>query len=71
MLRIVGNTPSLATVCQTIAGVHYIEQRLPEALDAIREAWKHVESSAMPTQQAYISLAFSRVLFSARKDTEA
>jgi tetratricopeptide (TPR) repeat protein len=71
MLRIVGNTPSLATVCQTIARVHYNEQRFPEALDAIREAWKHVESSAMPTQQAYISLAFSRVLFSARKDTEA
>jgi tetratricopeptide (TPR) repeat protein len=71
MLQAVGNSPNLAEACQAISRVHYKDRRLPEALDAIQEAWKHTESSANPNQQADISLAFGKVLFSANRDTEA
>jgi len=43
MLKAVGNIPNLATACQFISWVHCTEGRLPEALDAIQEAWKHAE----------------------------
>jgi hypothetical protein len=41
MLKAAGNTSNLANAYQITSWVHYGEGRLPEALDAIEEAWKH------------------------------
>ncbi|KIM39270.1 hypothetical protein M413DRAFT_29445 [Hebeloma cylindrosporum] len=71
MLKAVNNTPNLATACQTIARVHYYERRLPEALDAIDEAWKRAQLTDSPYIQGIISREFSKILFSANRDTEA
>jgi tetratricopeptide (TPR) repeat protein len=71
MLRAVGNTPNLANSCRFIARVHYKERRIPEALDAVQEAWELIQSSAMANQQEYISMEFGKILFSANRDTEA
>jgi tetratricopeptide (TPR) repeat protein len=71
MLKALGNPINLARIYHVIADVHYQEQRLPEALEAIQEAWKWAESSASLSDQAYISLDFSEILFSANRDTEA
>jgi tetratricopeptide (TPR) repeat protein len=51
--------------------VHYSEWRLLEALDAIQEAWKLVESSSNPNSQAVICLPSSFIHFIANRDTEA
>jgi tetratricopeptide (TPR) repeat protein len=69
MLRAVGDTPNLANAYRFTARVHYKERRLPEALDAVQEAWKLIESSAIANQ--HISLEFGKILFSANRDTEA
>jgi hypothetical protein len=69
MLRVVGDIPNLANACRLIARAHYKERRLPEALDAVQEAWKLVESSAIANQ--HIALEFGKILFSANRDTEA
>ena len=61
----------LTDACQCIAMLHYQENRLPEALDAIREAWKHAELRNNLVDQALISFTFSKILFSANRDTEA
>jgi tetratricopeptide (TPR) repeat protein len=71
MLKAAGNIPNLATACQIISWVHYNEGRLPEALDAIEEAWKHAELTDSPSIQANVSLRFGVVLFSANKDAQA
>ena len=71
MLEAVGNTPNLANACRYIARVHYKEGRIPEALDAVQEAWGLMESSAMVNQQEYISMEFGKILFGANRDTEA
>jgi len=71
MLKAIGNTHNLAEACQSIARVHYREKRLPEAMDAIQEAWSHIESSASPSDQSNIALEFVVILFSTDKDTEA
>jgi tetratricopeptide (TPR) repeat protein len=71
MLKAVGNIPNLARAYQVTARVHYNEQRLPEAVDAIQEAWKLMESSNSPKEQADISLEFGKFLFSTDRDTEA
>jgi tetratricopeptide (TPR) repeat protein len=71
MLKAVKNTPYLAEAYQTIARVHYRDQRLPEALDAIQQAWKLVETIDNPILQAEISLESGLIHFSANQDTEA
>jgi tetratricopeptide (TPR) repeat protein len=71
MLKAAGNIPTLATACQIISLVHYNEGRLPEALDAIEEAWKYAELTDMPSMHASVSLRFAVVLFSANKDAQA
>jgi tetratricopeptide (TPR) repeat protein len=71
LLRAVGSAPSLTTTCLDIAHAHYLEWRLPEALDAIQEAWKHLESSAVLSHRACTALEFGKILFSAERDTEA
>ena len=57
--------------CYSIAIVHYHENRLPEAMDAVKEAWKHAELGNSLVNQAQISLMFSVILFSANRDMEA
>ena len=71
MLKAVGNTPNLANACRFIARAHFKAGRIPEALDAVQEAWALIESSAMAEQQEYISMEFGKILFSANRDTEA
>ena len=71
MLKATGNIPDLTDACQFISWVHYKEGRLPEALDAIAEAWKYVELTGSPSIQTHVSLTFGMVLFSANKDAEA
>jgi tetratricopeptide (TPR) repeat protein len=71
MLKAAGNISNLAEACQMISWVHYYEGRLPEALDAIEEAWKYAELTDSPFIQATVSLDFGKVLFSANKDAEA
>ena len=71
MLKAAGNIYNLATACQIISLVHYNEGRLPEALDAIEEAWKYAELIDSPSIQTYASLVFGVVLFSANRDAEA
>jgi len=65
------NNHDLADVYQITSWVHYEEGRLPEALDAIKEAWEHSKLTENPSIQAGISLDFGRFLFSANKDQEA
>jgi len=71
MLKAVGNTYNLAEACQIISWVHCEEGRLPEALDAIEEAWKYAKLTENISVQADISLDFGRILFNANRDTEA
>jgi tetratricopeptide (TPR) repeat protein len=70
-LKVVGNSANLGEAYQAIALVQYYKWKLPEALDAIQEAWKLHEPSASPNQQADSSLTFGVILFSANRDTEA
>jgi tetratricopeptide (TPR) repeat protein len=71
MLKTVRNTPNLAVACQIIAWVHYNQERLPEALDAIEEAWNYAESIDSPYLQGIISQEFGTILFKANRDSEA
>ena len=55
-----------------IAHVYYHDKRLPEALDAAKEAWKLSESyTNNPVNQAQNSLLLCMILFSMNRDTEA
>jgi tetratricopeptide (TPR) repeat protein len=69
MLEAVKNIPNLATAYLVIAYIHYRERRLPEALDAIQEAWKLVESSDSPNSN--VSMDFAMYQFTANQDAEA
>ena len=72
ILKVVpGSVHNLAQAHQIISRVHYLENRLPAALDAIKKAWEYVESSENPITQAPISLRFSIILFSVNRDKEA
>ena len=51
--------------------MHYGQGRLPEALDAIKEAWKHAHLTNSVSFQAIISLSFGKILFSVNRDAEA
>jgi tetratricopeptide (TPR) repeat protein/DNA polymerase III delta prime subunit len=71
MLKAVKSIPNLTDACQVIARVHYREWRLPEALEAIQEAWKLVESSSDLRAKAVISWESGLIHFSANRDAEA
>jgi len=71
MLKAAGNTYNLAEAYQITSWVHHRQGRLPEALDAIEDAWKHAQLTENVCIQADISLHFGRILFSANRDTEA
>ena len=69
-LKVMGSI-YLSDACCTIAIVHYYENRLPEALDAAKEAWKHAEMSNHLMDQSRTPLVFGMILFSANRDVEA
>ena len=71
ILKAVKNAPYLAAACHVIAHVHYRQRKIPEALDAIQEAWELVESSSNSNIQALISLESGLIHFSANRDAEA
>ena len=71
MLIALNNTTYLAGAYHVIAKVHYYERRILEALDAIQEAWKLLESSSNPSSQAFICLESGMIHFSANRDAEA
>ena len=71
MLKAAGNTFNLAEAYQITSWVHYSQGRLPEALDAIEEAWKYAQLTENVSIQAVISLDFGKILFSINRDTEA
>ena len=71
MSKAVGSIRTLASACQITARVHYYDNRLSEALDVAKEAWKHAELSNSLSVQAFVSREVSTILFSANRDTEA
>jgi tetratricopeptide (TPR) repeat protein len=71
MLKAAGNTFNLAGAYQITSWVHYGEGRLPEALDAVEEAWRYAPLPEHMSIQADISLDRGKVLFSANRDAEA
>jgi tetratricopeptide (TPR) repeat protein len=70
-LKSMGSIYNLTDICHSIAILHYRENRLPEALDAVKEAWELAELSNRLVAQSGISLIFGMILFSANRDTEA
>ena len=71
MSKAVGSIRTLASACQITARVHYYDNRLSEALDVAKEAWRHAELSNSLSVQAFVSREVGTILFSANKDTEA
>jgi tetratricopeptide (TPR) repeat protein len=72
MLKAVKNISNLADAYHVIARVHYYEWRFPEALEAIQEAWKLVETSSTDARaKAIISWESGLIHFSANRDAEA
>ena len=51
--------------------MYYHEKRLPEALDAAKEAWKLSEPLSDMVNQAQISFVLGMILLSANRDAEA
>ena len=71
VFKAVGNTLNLAYAYQSISWVHHAEHRLPDALDAIEEAWKYIELSDSRIAQISISLNLGGALFNTNQDTKA
>ena len=51
--------------------MHYCDNRLSEALDVVKEAWKYAKLSNSLSVQAFVSQEAGTILFSANKDKEA
>ena len=71
VFKAVGNTFHLACAYQSISWVHGAENRIPDALDAIEEAWKYAELTDSRYNQTCIPLDFGRILFNTNQDTKA
>jgi len=71
LLEPAGSTPSLAYAYQAISWVHHGGRKLPEALNAIKEAWKHAQLTENVSIQVDISLDFGKILFNVDRDAEA
>ena len=71
VFKAMGNTVYLAYAYQFISWVHYAEHSLPDALDAVEEAWKYAKLSNSRVCESKISLDFGRILFSTNRDAEA
>jgi tetratricopeptide (TPR) repeat protein len=70
-LKVTGSSFLLSGAFRTIAFVHYNENRLLDALDAMKEAWELAESSNSLVYQAQSSFYLGGILFSADRDAEA
>ena len=70
-LKAVGSDYHFGAACFVIGTAYYYGNRLPEALDALKQAWELIESSNSLVNQAESSLLFSTVLFNANRDQEA
>ena len=66
-----GNIHHLAHAYQVISWVHLADNRLPDALDAIEEAWKYAQLTNSRYCQLNTPLTFGRILFNTNQDTEA
>ena len=69
--KLMGSGALRCNVYFRIALVHYHEKRLPDALDAVEEAWKVSDPDNNLVDQAQISFILGMILFSANRDTEA
>ena len=67
----VGNIVNLSRAYQSISWVHYCEHRLPDALDAIEEAWKYAKLTDNQYIRIGISLSLGTLLFKTNQDTKA
>ena len=70
VLKAAGSTYNLANAYQITSWVHYDQGRIPEALDAIEEAWEYAQLTDNVSIQADISLDLSKTLFSADRDAQ-
>jgi tetratricopeptide (TPR) repeat protein len=70
-LMVMGSTILLSDACYSIALVHYRENRILEALDTAKEAWKLADLNINLVMQARNSLLLGVILFSANQDAEA
>ena len=71
MFKTVRNTLNLASAYHVISWVHLDENRLPEAMGAIKEAWKYAQLTASRYCQMTISLTLAEILFNTNHDTKA
>ena len=71
MLKAAESTYNLVSAYNITSWVHLGQGRLPEALDAIEEAWKLAQLTGDVSIQAVISLSFGKTLFSTNRDAEA
>ena len=71
VFKALGSTYNLARSYQVIFWVHFREDRLQDALDAIEEAWKYAELNASRYLQTGISLDLGRIFFKTNQDTKA
>ena len=71
IFKAVGHTLNLARAYHVISWLHLDEHRLPDALDAIEEAWKCAELTANRYIQISVSRTFARILFNTDQDTKA
>ena len=71
VFKAVGDIFNLARAYQVISWVHLGEHRLPDALNAIEEAWKYAELTASRYIQMNISFTFGRILFNTNQDAKA
>jgi tetratricopeptide (TPR) repeat protein len=71
MFKALGNAYNLAGCYQVISWVHFYEHRLPDALDALEEAWKYAALTSSRYIQTNISYDLSRTLFGTNQDTKA
>ena len=60
-----------ALTYHSISCVHLDEHKLPDALDAIEEAWKYAELSGSQFSQMIISLTFGIILLNTNQDIKA
>ena len=71
MFMAVGHTHNIARAYHLISFLHASEHRLPEALEAIEEAWRYAQLTASRYNQMNISLTFGVILFITNRDNKA
>ena len=71
LFEAVGDHYHIAYAHHVISQVHHDGCRLPDALKAVEDAWKHAKLTASPYLQMTISMTFARLLFTTDQDTKA